>query len=66
MESPTGIIPEELMYPQKLAEVMELLQNTPGGSHEKLAVFYGWAKTVGVKLSPAQRNNVARTGDDYL
>jgi hypothetical protein len=65
MESPTGIIPEELMYPQKLGEVMLLLQSTPGGSNEKLAVFRGWAHTVGVKLSASQVNAVARTGDDY-
>ena len=52
------------MYPQSLGAVMQLLQETPGGANEKLAVFRGWARTVGVKLSASQINAVARTGDD--
>jgi hypothetical protein len=64
MESPTGIIPESLMYPQKLGEVMQLLKQTPGNSNEKLAVFRGWAHTVGVKLSTSQVNAVAESGVD--
>jgi hypothetical protein len=64
MESPTGIIPESMMYPQKLREVMLLLQSTPGNSNEKLSVFIGWAMTVGVKLSASQREAVASTGVD--
>ena len=65
MESPTGILPEELMYPQKLAEVMEFLKATPGASNEKLDVLRGWAKEVGVKLSASQVDAVRHSGNDW-
>jgi hypothetical protein len=65
MESPTGIIPESLMYPQKLGEVMELLKSTPGSSNAKLDVLRGWAKEVGVKLSASQVNAVRHSGVDW-
>ena len=65
MESPTGIIPEELMYPQKLGEVMEFLKAIPGASNEKLDVLRGWAKEVGVKLSASQVNAVRFSGVDW-
>jgi len=64
MESPTGIIPEELMYPQKLGAVMELLKSLPGASNEKLDVLRGWAKEVGVKLSASQVDAVRESGYD--
>jgi hypothetical protein len=64
MESPTGIIPESLMYPQKLGEVMDLLKRTPGSSDEKMNVLMGWAKEVGVKLSASQKDAVRDSGYD--
>jgi hypothetical protein len=64
MESPTGIVPEELMYPQKLGAVMELLKALPGASNEKLDVLRGWAKEVGVKLSASQVDAVRDSGYD--
>lgn len=65
MESPTLIIPESMMYPQKLGDVMKLLKATPGASNEKLDVLRGWAKEVGVKLSASQVNAVRFSGDDW-
>ncbi len=65
MESPTLIIPESMMYPQKLGDVMNLLKATPGASNEKLDVLRGWAKEVGVKLSASQVNAVRFSGDDW-
>ena len=64
MESPTHIIPEEFMYPQKLGEVMERLKSLPGSSDEKMNVFMGWAKEVGVKLSASQKDAVRDSGYD--
>ena len=64
MESPTHIIPEELMYPQRLGEVMERLKSLPGSSDEKMNVFMGWAKEVGVKLSASQKDAVRDSGYD--
>jgi hypothetical protein len=64
MESPTGIIPESMMYPQSLGEVMERLKALPGSSDEKLNVLVGWAKEVGVKLSASQKDAVRDSGYD--
>lgn len=64
MESPTGIIPEEFMYPQRLGDVMRRLIELPGASHEKLDVLMGWAKEVGVKLSASQKDAVRESGYD--
>lgn len=64
MISPTGIIPEELMYPSKLGEVMAFLKTTVGTSTWKRDVFQGWARTVGVKISGSQQNAVFQTGWD--
>ena len=54
MISPTGIIPEELMYPQKVRDVMQFISTTPGTGTWKRQLLQGWAKTVGVKVSHVQ------------
>ena len=64
MISPTGVIPEDLMYPAKLGDVMTLLKNTPGTGSWKREVFQVWARTVGVKISGSQLNAVYQTGYD--
>lgn len=64
MISPTGYIPEELMYPNKLGEVMTFLKETTGTGSWKREVFQGWARTVGVKISSSQINVVYQTGYD--
>lgn len=64
MESPTGIIPEDLMYPQRLGAVMDWLKRQHADSEQKINVFRGWAVTVGVKLSASQIQAVANTGVD--
>ena len=64
MESPTLIIPEEYMYPQRLGAVMKLLQSIPGSAEDKLEVFIGWAKEVGVKLSASQKDAIRHSGLD--
>lgn len=64
MISPTGIIPESLMYPERLGEVMQLLKDTPGTGSWKREVLQGWARTVGTKISQGQYNAVYDTGYD--
>jgi hypothetical protein len=64
LDSPTGFVPESLMYPQKLGEVMDLLKRTPGPSDAKLEILVGWAKEVGVKLSASQKDAVRDSGYD--
>jgi len=64
MLSPTGVIPEALMYPDKLGDVMTLLKQMPGTSDWKRDIFMGWARTVGVKIANSQKNAVFQTGWD--
>lgn len=63
--SPTGILPEELLYPRRLADVMLYLQRMPVTGDEKLSVFIGWARMVGVRVNSSQRIAVRNTGTDF-
>lgn len=65
MESPTGIIPEALMYPHYKAQVVQMLYDLPLPGHEKVQLLYGWAKTVGCKIGPALRDKVEHSGTDF-
>ncbi len=64
MESPTGIIPEELMFPAKLEDVLVFLEQAPIRGQKKKELLLGWAKTVGVKLRGSQYFRVYRSGID--
>jgi hypothetical protein len=64
MESATGIVPEELMYPTKTAEVMKFLQDAPIKGHRKREIFFAWSRAVGVKLTGSQYNAVYLSGID--
>lgn len=62
--SPTGIIPEELMYPARLGDVMKFLKDWPAPGDTKRQVLFGWARVVGVKLNAGQYHAVYVTGLD--
>ncbi len=64
MESPTGIIPEELMYPQKKKEVILFLLAQPYAGDLKRRLLEGWAITVGIRLRGADYARVERSGID--
>jgi hypothetical protein len=64
MLSPTGIIPEDLMYPEKLGEVMTLLKDMVQTGTWKREVLQGWARVVGSKISQAQYRAVYMSGYD--
>jgi hypothetical protein len=64
MASPTGLIPEEWMYPQKVGLVMDWLKSMPVPGHDKRTLLQGWARTVGAKISASQYEVVERTGID--
>lgn len=64
MISPTGILPENLMYPAKLGDVMEFIKAMPMPGHYKEQLFLGWSRTVGVKLRGSQIDAVRNTGTD--
>jgi hypothetical protein len=62
--SPTGIIDESLMFPERLSQVMQFLKDKPATGSWKREVLQGWARVVGAKISQAQYNAVYRTGYD--
>lgn len=62
--SPTGIIPEELLYGFKLGAVMDYIGHLYIDGDSKADLFRGWAQTVGVALSGSQVNKVRETGTD--
>lgn len=64
MVSPTGIIPERLMYPEKKQDVLSYLESVPGHGRWKVEVLMGWAMTVGVRVRRFEQRQVERTGFD--
>lgn len=64
MDSVTGIIPEELLYPEHMGKVMEFLKSMPWPGHDKAKMLRSWARTVGVKIAASQINAVEETGND--
>lgn len=63
-KSPTGIIPEELLFPAKRAAVMAYLINLPVDGDDKVDLLIGWAKAVGVTVNASQRDTVRQSGID--
>lgn len=66
MESPTGIIPESLMYPQKKAEVVAHLQSLPLPGDLKRRLLEGWAITVGVRCQSKDYRVLEQSGVDGI
>jgi hypothetical protein len=66
MESPTGLIPEELMFPAKWVEVVRFLQAQPWPSDLKREVLTGYAVTVGVKIPDRYKRAVGNSGVDAV
>jgi hypothetical protein len=64
MESPTGIIPEELMYPELKDQVISFLISQPLPSANKRRLLAGWATTVGVFPSQLDYHKVVASGID--
>jgi hypothetical protein len=62
--SPTGIIDESLMFPERLSQVMQFLKDKTATGSWKREVLQGWARVVGAKISQAQYKAVYRTGYD--
>jgi hypothetical protein len=50
MTSPTLIIPEELMFPNKKKEVLTLLHDAPAERKFKAQLLLSWAQEVGIQL----------------
>jgi hypothetical protein len=63
-DSPTGIIPEELMYKEKRKEVRAWLIRQPLPGHMKRDLLFAWARTVYVKLGHREVSEVEASGLD--
>ncbi len=63
-KSPTGIIPEELMFPAKRIAVMQFLITLPVPGDDKVDLLVGWARMVGVTVNSSQRRRVRESGSD--
>lgn len=64
MESPTGIIPESLMYREKKAEVVQFLIAQPLPGDLKRRLLEGWCLTVGIRARSRDFNLVYASGFD--
>lgn len=53
------------MFPARLPQVMQFLASLPVPGDDKLALFLGWARMVGVRVNAAQRNTVRQSGTDH-
>ena len=58
----TGIIPEELMFPQRKREVVNFLVSQPLPSWTKRRLLEGWALTVGIRLRSRDFHTVEVSG----
>ena len=64
MISPTGLIPESLMYREKKNEVIALLQSKAWPGDFKRRVLEGWALTVGLRLRSREFALMEQSGFD--
>lgn len=64
MESPTGVIPEEMMDRRRKGDVIRLLQSLPLTGDLKRRYLEGWKMTVGASVSALDYQKVERTGID--
>ena len=64
MESTTGIIPEDLMFPQRKKQVIGFLIAQPLPSWTKRRLLEGWCITVGVRCRSREYHLVEISGSD--
>lgn len=62
MESPTGLVPEELMNAGMKRGALDFLLAQAWPGDFKLQVLYGWGKVTGSAISAADAATVAASG----
>jgi hypothetical protein len=62
MESPTGILPDELMHFTKRTEALNYLLALPIDGELKQSLWEGWASWCGTHTSPAEKRKLAASG----
>ncbi len=64
MTSPTGIIPESMMFASKRGAVMDFLKELAVVGDLKEQLLVAWAQAIGVRVNSSQRAAVRNTGID--
>jgi hypothetical protein len=62
MESPTGIIPDELMHFTQRRKALNYLLSLPIDGELKMSLWEGWASWVGTHTSPAEKRKLFNSG----
>lgn len=62
MESPSGVIPEELMNWQRRKDALNYLLSLPLDGELKQSLWEGWASWVGTHTSPAEKRKLMASG----
>lgn len=62
--SPTEILPEEYLYPNRLGDVLATIRKLYVDGDTKVDLLQGWARMVGVTLNASQYQSVRVTGTD--
>lgn len=62
MESPTGLIPEELMNAGMKKQALDFLRAQPWTGGFKVQVLYGWGQVVGNTITLADAMSIHASG----
>ena len=64
MDSPTGIMPEDLLFREKRREAKAWIIAQPWPADNKRSMLFAWARTVAVRLTRNEVEAVTSTGID--
>ncbi len=64
-DSPTGVIPDALFFPDKKQSVIAFLRAAPVHGERKLAWFDGWQLWTQAAVTEQERESVLHSGVDY-
>ena len=62
MDSPTGIIPEDLMFRERRREVRAFIIGLALPGHIKREILFAWSRTVAVRLTAREVQEVTDSG----
>ena len=65
MASPTGIIPEGLMFREQKRAVLNFLKAQPLPGNLKRELLLGWAQWVGVRIQQREYRELDESGTDF-
>ena len=62
MQSPTGIIPDELFTHASRNEVIAFLLTLPVHGEDKVSLFMGWCSWMNTRILPKERTQLNASG----